>query len=675
MEVLNTEPPDEDLLNSAVLFAKVTSVSAKVTSVLSVSFSDSEFRDTLSLFDQRMLPNDAKSRRKIRLDLQKDVLECNGLVIDRFGRVVEQLSHVRDVLDTLNTEYETMKSQIELAQSETSSILKDAVVLLKERDLLRNRQGILRAFKDRLVMTEVDLVTLTSTAEPLDHRFYTALYKARTITQDCELLLGLEKQTFGLDLMEQASKHLNLGFHKLHNWLQREFKALSTDHPQISSSVRRALRVLAERPSLFKTCINSFSEARERIMTEAFHVALTGTSSSGVVNDTINPIDLTAYDTMRHVGDMLAWVHAATVSEREALEILFVSEGEELDEEVNACKNTEVWQLAANERGLESEFDALKTLSDLVDKNLSGTTRQLQQRVEQAIQTNEETVPSYRLATLLSFYRTVFDNLLGSTTNVSESVRGLESEAKRQFRSLIKDAIASVQGESQSVSVDSAPPKFFINALEQLRLIMQSYDSSLTSHANKESEFELVLSSALEPYLSVCENMADMMTPLKGSIFTINVNKLAEECLSAFNFTQRRAAQLRQKVKDEASKVVESQYEFFRLGSGLEPALFERADGTTIIKLDPTEHAVSLASERLDDFLPSAVMDANDRISEIQNAPLARKITAEAAEMFCQDFEKWERETRKEGQYMASNQKAAYLGFPRTSGDIRVLLL
>ncbi|KAG6096132.1 hypothetical protein E4U14_008043 [Claviceps sp. LM454 group G7] len=653
MEVLNTESPDEGLFNSTVSFANLTSVSAKVTSVLSMSFSDSEFRDTLSLFDQRMLPNDAKSRRKIRLDLQKDVLECNGLVIDRFGRVVE----------------------VELAQSETSSILKDAVVLLKERDILRNRQCILRAFKDRLVMTEADLVTLTSTAEPLDYRFYIALYKARRITHDCELLLGLEKQTFGLDLMEQASKHLNLGFHKLYNWLQREFKALNTDHPQISSSVRRALRVLADRPSLFKTCINSFSEARERIMTEAFHVALTGTSSSGVVNDTVKPIDLTAYDITRHVGDMLAWVHAATVSEREALEILFVSEGEDLDEEDNVYKNTEVWELAANERGLESEFDALKTLDDLVDKNLSGTTRQLQQRVEQAIQTNEETVPAYKLATLLSFYRTVFDNLLGSTTNVSESVRGLESEAMRQFRSLSKDAIASVQGESQRVSVDSAPPKFFINALEQLRLIMRSFDSSLMSHANKESEFELVLSSALEPYLSVCENMADMMTPLKGSIFTINVNELAEECLSAFSFTQRRAAQLRQKLKDEASKVVESQYEFFRLGSGLEPALFERADGTTIIKLDPTEHAVSLASERLDDFLPSAVMDANDRISEIQNAPLARKITAEAAEMFCQDFEKWERETRKEEQYMASNQKAAYLGFPRTSGDIRVLLL
>lgn len=89
MEVLNTEPPDEGLFNSAISLANLTSVSAKVTSVLSMSFSDSEFRDTLSLFDQRMLPNDAKSRRKIRLDLQKDVLECNGLVIDRFGRVVE----------------------------------------------------------------------------------------------------------------------------------------------------------------------------------------------------------------------------------------------------------------------------------------------------------------------------------------------------------------------------------------------------------------------------------------------------------------------------------------------------------------------------------------------------------------------------------------------------------
>ncbi|KAG6038960.1 hypothetical protein E4U41_003442 [Claviceps citrina] len=556
-----------------------------------------------------------------------------------------------------------------MAQDETSSILQEAVVLLQKREHLRKRQSILMAFIDRFVMTEAELMTLTSTAVALDDEFFTTLSKAKMITQDCELLLGLEKQTFGLNVMEQASKNLNLGFQKLYQWTQREFKTFNPENPQMNSSIRHALRVLTERPSLFESCIDFFSEIRERILSEAFHVALTGTTFFGAVNNIVKPIDLIAHDAMRHVGDMLAWVHAAAVSEREALEVLFVAEGEELAKGVKFGKDNEVWRLVADDSSPQMEFDALKALGNLVDKNLFGTARQLQQRVEQVIQTNEETVPAYKLATLLSFYRTIFEKLLGSSTNILECVQGLEAEALRQFRSLVKDEIGSAQGESQNVPADLAPPKFFINALEQLRAIMQTYESSLSPHENREFEFDFVLSTAFEPFLSVCENMARIMALLEGSIFTINVNVVAEECLDAFDFAEPRADQLRQKIEAEVGKVVEIQYEFFRMESGLEPALWERIDGTTTIKVDASKHVISAASQRLDEFLPSAVIDANDRIRYIQNAPLAREITAKAAEMFCNDFEKWECEMHKE------QQDALHLVFPRTSAEIRVLLL
>ncbi|KAG5976196.1 hypothetical protein E4U55_007463 [Claviceps digitariae] len=675
MEVLDIGPSADGNLNSSVSYKNLNSLPSKVVSVLSMSFSDTEFRETLSLFDQRNLLNDAKNRRQIRLDLQKDVIKCNGLIIDQFGLVAEQLLHVKAVLDTLNAEYGDMKSQAEIAQNETSSILLDAVVLLKERESLRNKQGILLAFRDRFVMTETELVTLTSTAEPLDHRFYTALCKAKKINRDCEILLGIEKQTFGLDLMDQASKNLSLGFQKLYKWIQQELKTFHPENPQMHSSIRRALRVLAERPSLFQACIDYFSEVRERVLSESFHVALTGTSSSGTVDDRVKPIDLTAHDAMRYVGDMLAWVHAAAVSEREAMEVLFVGETEGFVGGANFGNGVGVWRLLAVDRGSDSEFDTFKALGDLVDKNLIGIARQLQQRVEQVIQTNEEIVSAYKLATLLSFYRTIFDKLLGSSMHIPECVHILEAEVLRQFRALIKDDIASVQGESQNVPADLAPPKFFVDALEQLRMIMQTYESSLSAHENRQLEFETVLSIAFEPFLSACENMAGMMPSFKGSIFTINANIMAEKCLAAFSFTKRRADQLRQKVKVEAEKVVESQYEFFRRQSGLEPALFDRIDGKTTFKLDASKDAISEASQRLDKFLPSAVMDANDRLRDMQNAALARNITAEAAEMFCEDFETWEREIQKQEHYRTNEKEALQLLFPRTSADIRVLLL
>ena len=64
-------------------------LTSKVTAVLSTSYSDTEFRDALSLLDERGIKNDGKTRRQIRLDLQKEVIDSNGEVITEFGHVAE----------------------------------------------------------------------------------------------------------------------------------------------------------------------------------------------------------------------------------------------------------------------------------------------------------------------------------------------------------------------------------------------------------------------------------------------------------------------------------------------------------------------------------------------------------------------------------------------------------
>ena len=66
-----------------------SALATKLTSVLSTSYSDTEFRDALALLDERGLRNDAKDRRQIRLDLLKEVIGSNAEIIHEFGRVAE----------------------------------------------------------------------------------------------------------------------------------------------------------------------------------------------------------------------------------------------------------------------------------------------------------------------------------------------------------------------------------------------------------------------------------------------------------------------------------------------------------------------------------------------------------------------------------------------------------
>ncbi|KAF5974475.1 oligomeric golgi complex subunit 6 [Fusarium bulbicola] len=654
----------------------ITPLTSKVTSVLSTTHSDTEFRDALALFDERGIQNDAETRRRVRLDLQKEVIDSNGEVVAEFGRVAEQLRRIKTTIDKLNNGYEDMKSQVVEAHRQTLPALSEASSLLEQKRQVEVKQELLGAFKKHFVMSENEVAALTQTAEPVDDRFFDALSKAKKISKDCEILLGFEKQTLGLELMEQTSKNINFGFQKLYKWIQREFKTLNLENPQMNSSIRRALRVLAEKPSLFQNCLDFFSEARERILSDSFYVALTGASPSGTEDPSVKPIDMLAHDPLRYVGDMLAWIHSATVSEREALEVLFVAEGEELARGFKSGRDAEIWRLIAEDDEAEADFNALKALNDLVDRDVSGAARVLRQRMEQVIQANEDTIPAYKLANLINFYRITFQKTLGPNSNLVELIGGLEIEALRQFRALVRDHIATLQGEFQHAPLDLGPPAFLQDSLKQLKAISKTYDSSLSTSEDRESEFENVLLEAFEPFMSGCENMAKNMNAQNGAIFLINCISSAIACLEPFEFTQRRTKRLLEKSDDAAKGLITSQYQFLRKGSGLD-AIFtklEEDDDKNASLLNEKE--LAQASQTLDDFLPSALMDAMDNLKHLQDSKLARQITEEAAEQFCNDFEQLEEVITEEDDESIDSEEDEGLRsvFPRTTAEIRVLL-
>jgi len=64
-------------------------LSSRITSVLSASYSDLEIRDAFETLDERGIQNTAETRRQIRLDVQKEVIQCNGEIVKDFGQVAE----------------------------------------------------------------------------------------------------------------------------------------------------------------------------------------------------------------------------------------------------------------------------------------------------------------------------------------------------------------------------------------------------------------------------------------------------------------------------------------------------------------------------------------------------------------------------------------------------------
>lgn len=602
----------------------------------------------------------------------------------------QQLKRIGTTINSLNKCCEGMRQQVTAARQENAPLLEEASTLLVQKQELETKKQLLDAFNRHFIISDEELLVLTGATEAVNDTFFAVLKRVKQIYVDCQVLLGTENQRLGLELMDQSSRNLNIGYQKLYRWIQKEFKTLNLESPQISPIIRRALRALAERPTLFQSCLDLFAEAREHVLTDAFYSALTGSSNENDQNPMTKPIEFYAHDPLRYVGDMLAWTHSATVYEREALESLFISDGDEISKGFQAGRQAEPWSA-----GDDEAFDGRKALGELVNRNVAGVARALRQRIEQVLQNHQDAVLLYRIANLVIFYRITFIKLLGSDSSLLETLSSLGQSALRQFQNVVSDSVSAIQADIAAPTPDLQIPDFLDEALTQFATLLKTYDSSLTPASSRVADFEPVISQAFNPFLSVCEKMAKEISEPSASIVMVNCLLAAKTSLSTYDFVQDRVSELNEQLASLTSSLTEYQHAFLLHTSGLHPLLVALAptDDTPnslleVAMLPPFQlQPLTEASQTLDDFLPSALMDAMENLKRLGNTKMASEMTADAAERFCEDFEFVEgklavidelRESavREGGEGNGKEQELVPLRslFPRTSGEIRVLL-
>ena len=79
----------DDISGEAAFPQPSHALSHKLNSALSFSFADAEIREVLRTLDERNFHNSPESRRWLRLDTQKEIIDCNGDIIKDFGLVAE----------------------------------------------------------------------------------------------------------------------------------------------------------------------------------------------------------------------------------------------------------------------------------------------------------------------------------------------------------------------------------------------------------------------------------------------------------------------------------------------------------------------------------------------------------------------------------------------------------
>lgn len=531
-------------------------------------------------------------------------------------------------------------------------MLAESKSLLEQRDAAHEKERILLAFRKHYTLNDQEITCLNSAAVPVDDLFFATLVKAKVIHKDSRLLmsLGNENHRLGLEIVEQTSRYINVAFNKLSRWLTYQFKGLDLENPRINFPIRRGLRVLAERPSLFQSCLDTFAEARERTLESSFYVALTGEGSES--KETVKPIEFSAYEPLRYIGDMLAWAHSAAVSEKEALEVLFVSEGDEIARGIQEGLESDPWALNDS----VCTFDGPRALVQLVRRSLSRVSYLIRQRAGQIIQAHEEPNLLYRTSNLFVFYQHIFNKLLSVSNDDEDAgvfmkmLESLKQSAHAQFRVAMKFFISNLVNDNMEMPSDLSIPEYMHEGHNQMKLLLKTYDASAATTDASGTGLRLLLAESLDPLLESCSMLARDLSQLDFSIFMINCFLASRSILLDHSTTRANVASLDERISEHATNIVYDQHRYFLKSSGLERLINvienerNRSNDQVQVTNITTQAAfspevLSNIAEQLDEFLPSALIDGRENLRCLQSSSLSHKIVNEVAEKFCDDFD------------------------------------
>ncbi|KAG5437103.1 hypothetical protein PCANB_001224 [Pneumocystis canis] len=251
---------------------------------------------------------------------------------------------------------------------------------------------------------------------------------------------------------------------------------------------------------------------------------------------------------------------------------------------------------------------------EIVSRNLLQYTSDMLAWIHQAIANEKEkTLPTN-------------SNLLNILNSTKENIMDI-------FSQKIEKKIYFIQNSDLSADSQLNAPSFLINAISELKIICESFETTYGFSKSLENHFNPILKVALNPYCNLCYDISNKLDEPYKSIFLINCWKTCEENISHFNFINSKL----QKFKDDINNLLKNlelnQLDYFFNSSGLNKVInileFKEKDNL----YESFNAALIQLSKDFDDFLPFAITNALDRIKYLKVSDPAT-ITNKAAELF-----------------------------------------
>ncbi len=229
-------------------------------------------------------------------------------------------------------------NQIREHEAKTKPFLNHINSLNHKLQETQHRHELIGGFLTQFQLTDAERDALLH--HPITPTFFKTLNKVHDIYSACTEMLRSHQQKSGLEIMEEMSGYQDTAYERLSRWTQEKCKKLSSDiygnvdiddqdeygHILVEEELRHALSALSERPVLLKCCLKEIVSARKI----ALGMFLMQKRLMFVVNrffDALHggrgrPIEMSAHDPEKYIGDILSWIHQIAATERQLVDSL-----------------------------------------------------------------------------------------------------------------------------------------------------------------------------------------------------------------------------------------------------------------------------------------------------------------------------------------------------------------
>ncbi|XP_032790480.1 conserved oligomeric Golgi complex subunit 6 [Daphnia magna] len=450
--------------------------------------------------------NSIRTRRNLRGEIEGRSLAINQDIFKAFHQVKEALDDVHSQVLFMNQSCKGMSSKLAAVKMRTHQLMSQMTSFQTTSNQLSMEQMVASKMIESFQLTPAEMTELQSFDRSVTAEFFTAFRKSKHIHQQCKLLLQSGHQITVFEIMEQMASFQETALERLYRWTQNQCRNI--DSPDSNILLTQAISCLQDRPVLLKYVVDEYCTVRRGLVARSFLDALT----VGGPHGTPRPIELHAHDPARYVGDMLAWLHQMTPTEKENAQAL-----------LKGCDKSDISELVKG---------ALANITE-------GVCRPLRLRLEQVISPDIGPAALHTLSGLIRFYLNTIGEVVPNSALI-ETLNDIFDQCHHTFLTSLESHVQRLLERIQPPSQDLSPSLGVNQLLNLLRDVLSG------GHIvdAKPSDVSDVVSRVLDPLLHLIEDTAGRLPRVDQAAYTLNCVYQIHSSLSLYEHVEERLENL-----------------------------------------------------------------------------------------------------------------------------------